>query len=70
MVDGMAKAVHHRRGDQQRHEEIKVLTPKARALGHHLIRQRGRFRAHLLQGDNNTASRALLFGFGAASWLA
>jgi hypothetical protein len=46
MVDGVAEAVHHSRSDQQRHEEIKVLTPKVRTLGLHLIRQRVRFRAH------------------------
>jgi len=46
MVDGVAEAVHHSRGDQQRHEEIKVLPPEARTLGHHLIRQGVRFRGH------------------------
>jgi hypothetical protein len=46
MVDGVAEAVHRSRGDQQRHEEIKVLTPKAATLGRYLILQRMRFRAH------------------------
>ena len=46
MVDGVAKAVHHGRSDQQRHEEIKVLIPEARTLGRHRIRQCVRFRAH------------------------
>ena len=46
MVDGVAEAVHRSRGDEQRHEEIKVLTPKAATLGRHLTRQCVRFRAH------------------------
>jgi hypothetical protein len=46
MVDCVAEAVHRSRGDQQRHEEIKVLTPKAATLGLHLIRQRVQSRAH------------------------
>jgi hypothetical protein len=37
-VDGVAEAVHHSRSDQQRHEEVKVLRPKARTPGRHLIR--------------------------------
>ena len=46
MVDRLAEAVHRSRGDQQRHEEVKVLTPKAATLDRHLIRQCVRFRAH------------------------
>src|SRR5580704_790234 len=46
MVDGVAEAVHHCGSDQQRHEEIKVLTPEAHTLGQQLTRQRVRFRGH------------------------
>src|SRR5580658_3493316 len=46
MVNGVAKAVHHSRGDQQRHEKIKVRAPKIRTRGYLLIRQCVRFGAH------------------------
>jgi len=57
MVDGVAEAVDNSHSDQQRHEEIKVLTPETPTLGRHHIRQRVRFRAHFLQADNNMPSR-------------
>ena len=53
MVDGVAEAVHHSRSDEQRHEEIEVLRPKARKPGR-LIRRRLRFRTHFLQADDST----------------
>src|SRR6202050_1981193 len=39
MVDGVAEAVDHSRSDQQRHEEIKVVMPKARPGGVDFILQ-------------------------------
>jgi hypothetical protein len=66
MVDGVAEAGHHSRSDKQRHEEIKVLTPRARTLGHHLFRQRVRFRAHFCGGGREDAFPSIKSGIGAS----
>jgi len=49
VVDGVAESVDHSRSNQQRHEEIKVLTPKTPTRGRHPPCRRVRARAHLFR---------------------